>query len=593
VPSPKNNPFSRWFKRTRSASSKPVASSREKREKRFFQTLHAGRTFPALTKWRFLPLVLNKKERTLFWCALCLLVVSVFALLISWYVSHVALGSSRGGTYTEGVIGTPQFVNPLYAQGNDIDQDLVRLVYTGLMQWHPTEGLVTDLAESYTISDDERVYAFTLRDDALWHDGTPVTIRDVIFTFNAIQNPEYKSSLHSAFRGVTIEQIDDRSVAFTLSEPFAPFLAALTVGILPAEYWGDLDPTTARLAERNLTPMGSGPYAVLEFTKDKRGAIQSYTLERFEDFYGGEPNIDTIEFKMYESLPELLLALKNHNVEGAAFVPKSRVDEFSSAPYQLINPHLPQVTALFFNVKHEYVEDARVRQALSAALDKDVIVETVLKGHGTVAHSLLLPDSVESPLENPLGYSPDKARTLLEEVGFDDETHLPITLTTVDQEETVLAANSIADMWRAVGVDVTVKAVDPARLREEVLKDRSYDILLSGTLYGIDPDPYPFWHSSQATHPGLNLSQYANRDVDKAIEKARTLSDVNERQGLYREVATTVNASLPAIFLYQPTYSYVTSSRIRGINIDSIVIPADRFGQVHEWYIKTRRQFYW
>lgn len=540
-----------------------------------------------------MPLVLNKKERAIFWSAFWALMVSVSVLLVGWYASHLVFGPATGGTYTEGLIGSPQFINPLYAQGNDVDQDIARLVYSGLMQWHPTEGLVTDLAESYTISDDERVYAFTLRDDALWHDGTPVTVRDVIFTFNAIQNPEYKSPLSSAFRGVTIEQIDDRSIAFTLSDPFAPFLAAFTVGLLPANQWGDLDPATARLAERNLAPIGSGPYAFKEFAKDKRGAIQSYTLERYDEYYGGAAHIETIEFRMYPSLPELLLALENRNVEGAAFVPKSQLERFGGSSYQWVNPHLPQVTALFFNVKHEYVEDARVRRALSAAIDKDAIVRDVLRGYGTVAHSLLLPDDIEEPLVNPVGYDPVLARALLEEVGFDDETHLPITLTTVEQEETVLTANTIADMWRAVGVDVTVKTVDPALFREEVLKDRSYDILLSGTLYGIDPDPYPFWHSSQASHPGLNLSQYANRDIDKKIEEARTLSDINERMRLYREVAQSVNGALPAIFLYQPTYSYVTSSRIRGIALDSIVAPADRFGQAHEWFVKARRQFRW
>lgn len=514
-------------------------------------------------------------------------------MLIGWYASHLVFGPATGGVYTEGLVGSPQFINPLYAQGNDVDQDIARLVYSGLMQWHPTEGLVTDVAESYTISDDERVYAFTLRDNATWHDGSPVTVRDVMFTFSAIQNPEYKSPLSSAFRGVTIEQIDDRSVAFTLSDPFAPFLAALTVGLLPANHWGDLDPATARLAERNLAPIGSGPYAFKEFAKDKRGAIQSYTLERYDDYYGGAAHIETIEFKMYPSLQELLLALENRNVEGAAFVPKSQLERFGGSAYQRVNPHLPQVTALFFNVKHEYVEDARVRRALSAAIDKDAIVEHVLRGNGRVAHSLLLPDTMEEPVVNPVGYDPDMARALLEEVGFDEETHLPITLTTVEQDETVLAANTIADMWRAVGVDVTIKTVDPALFREEVLKDRSYDILLSGTLYGIDPDPYPFWHSSQASHPGLNLSQYANRDVDKKIEEARTLSDINERMRLYREIAQSVNGALPAIFLYQPTYSYVTSSRIRGIAMDSIVVPADRFGQANEWFVKARRQFHW
>lgn len=108
---------------------------------------------------------------------------------------------------------------------------------------------------------------------------------------------------------------------------------------------------------------------------------------------------------------------------------------------------------------------------------------------------------------------------------------------------------------------------------------------------GSDPDPYPFWHSSQITSPGLNLSQFANRDADEHIETARSTTNIQERATAYASFADEVNETVPATFLYQPTYTYVTADRIRGIELDTIVVPSDRFGQVNMWYIKTKKRF--
>ncbi|MBI2476715.1 hypothetical protein HYV72_00930, partial [Candidatus Uhrbacteria bacterium] len=213
-----------------------MEASHTKKQRKFFQHLKSSRRFPTPHQWTALPRVLSVRERRFFWGSFTLCVLSVLFFVGYMLVSHVVLVPVSGGTYTEGLIGSPQFINPLYTSSNDVDQDISRLVFSGLMQWHPQNGLITDLAESYTISEDKRVYTFTLRNDALWHDGSPVTVRDVMFTYSAIQNPEFKSPLYSALRGVTIEQVDDRTVAFKLEEPFAPFLSVLSTGILPAEY---------------------------------------------------------------------------------------------------------------------------------------------------------------------------------------------------------------------------------------------------------------------------------------------------------------------------------------------------------------------
>lgn len=539
--------------------------------------------------------------------AMSLFILSAAFLLVQLYLTNRILAPAIGGTYTEGLIGSPQFINPLFASSNDADRDISRLVYSGLMQQHPNEGLITDLASSYNISEDELVYTFTLRDNALWHDGTPVTTRDIIFTFTAIQSPEYKSPLGSAFQGVAIEQVNDNTVAFTLDEPFAPFLSSLTVGIMPADYWGDLDPATMRLAERNLVPIGSGPFKFLEFAKDKKGVIQTYSLERNAKYYGDAPYIEQIDFKFYPDAEGALDALMNRRIEGVAIAPINELENLSDEGHlKIVTPYLPQITTLFFNLENDKVENSKLRDALGNAIDKEALIEEVLMDRGRVMHGAILPQTGnESTAENPSPYDADRTRAILGELGYtikgedvfatkgEDETleKIELTITTIDSPETVAVAEFIKNSWIEVGIDAQVNAVHPSSFRDEVLKERSYDILLSGTLYGGDVDPYPFWHSSQAKHPGLNLSQYTNRIVDDMIADARKISDEDEREQKYAELVTTINEDFPAVFLYQPTYNYVTADKIHGQDISSIIIPADRFGQVSMWYVKTRKRF--
>jgi peptide/nickel transport system substrate-binding protein len=595
-----NNPFSRFKKRSHKSS--PVKSGAE-HKKRFLRAQKATRRFPSFAQWAHLPRLLKSPEKILLNAASILGAISIAALLVWGYTTNLSVQPARGGSYTEGLVGSPQFINPLYSSASSVDQDIARLVYSGLMKWDPTAGLIPDLAESYTISEDETVYTFSLRSDATWHDGTAVSPRDVIFTFNALQSPEYRSPLLGSFQGVSIEQVDERTVSFILDESFAPFLSTLSVGIMPADYWGDLDPQTTRLAERNLRPIGSGPYEFSEFEKDKRGVIQSYTLMRYPKYYGGPAYIEDITFKFYPTVEAGIEAIKSKRVEGLAVVPKDRVEEVENSDIQVLNPSLPQTTALFFNIKKGLLTDTKLRKALAIATDKDVIVDEVLNGEAEVTHTPVASNYTKetTAYDNPTPFNIDQARTQLNELGWTlhegeeirrkGETSLELTITTVDETETVAVANNIVEQWKLAGVRANVRTIDPSVFRNEVLVDRDYEILLSGILMGSDPDLYPFWHSSQIAHPGLNLSQFGNRTADEAIESARQTSDIETRKDLYEELTVIVNEVVPAVFLYRPTYTYVTNDKINGIDLDAIVSPADRFGQINQWFIKTKKGF--
>lgn len=559
------------------------------------------RAIPTLSQWRELPRYLSQRERHIFAAAVAGILLVASILGFRYFSSNTSLVPAVGGSYTEGLVGTPQFMNPLYAVASDTDADLTRLLFSGLMRFDPALGIVPDLAESYTMSDDQKVYTFTLRSNALWHDGTPVTPEDVVFTIQAIQNSEYHSPLYVSFGGIAVEATDDHTVAFTLAEPFTPFLSTLTVGILPSHLWENVPPSSAQLALINRQPIGSGPYVFKKATVDQRGTIRGITLLRNIDFYRGAPFIETLTFNFYTSSGELVDAVKNKNVEGAGFIPfEDAVAMSEDYGLQVLNPSLPQFTAVFFNqARSSILADDAVRTALNQAVDRATLVTTVLGGQASAITSPVLATMPGyDAAAGAVAFDTTAAAAALDTAGWKipegsatrakGDVALSFTLTVVDTAELRLVADAVKAAWTAVGADVALQYVDGNTLQNDTLRNRSYDALLTAELYGATPDTFPFWHSSQVAYPGLNLSQFSSRKADDAIETARKSTDQAARNEAYATIAALIADETPAVFLYQSTYTYATTAKIKGIVLPTVTAPSDRFSRVNEWYMKTR-----
>ena len=591
---------------------------------------------PSKQQIKHLPRLLSKQERTVALIAISLVLISGFFLARHLTDAQRITIPDVGGTYVEGVVGSPQLINPLYSSISDVDADISRLVFGGLMTYDTRDGLTTDLAEFYEISEDGTQYTFILRDDARWHDGQRVLADDVIFTINAILNPDYRSPLQGQFANVAVEQIDDRTVRFTLSEAHAPFLAALTIGILPSHIWQNISPINATLTELNTKPIGSGPYEFEKFVKDSKGTVVSYTLIRHSDYHGRAPYLDTLTLKFYPSNDAAIDALRNHNVEGVGFLPPALAqDIIETQSGQLLTASMTQYTAAFFNLNNTILSDEAVRQALVKATDTQAIIHEALYGYGVEIDSLIVSGLLGDYEGAPIAYDVSGAQELLVSAGWaltgseptsepaeetdgemtegepDDETvstpveepsepsnirkkndtTLSLELVTLDTQELRTVAQMLKQQWEEIGVSLTITAVDSNTLHNTILKNRDYDILLSGELYRIDPDLYAFWHSSQTDFPGLNISGYENPDVDVLIAQARTTHDEQERIELYQQIQEAITADNPAVLLYQPLYTYFVSEDLQGVELSSIVSPADRFSRIQDWYIKTRKVF--
>ncbi|MFH1366825.1 MAG: ABC transporter substrate-binding protein [Patescibacteria group bacterium] len=560
----------------------------------------AKKRLPAKNQWRYIKNILTPTEKFVINACFTIIIAALIFLGIRYYGRHVNYLPKDGGKYVEAMVGAPKYVNPVLCQTSDVDHDLVKLIFSSLMKYDDQGALIPDLTEKYEISEDQKTYTFYLRKDVKWHDGENLSANDVLYTIETIQDPEYNSPLLYNLKGIAGEKIDDYTFKLTLKEPFSPFLSTLTFGILPQHLYLDVFSENFRLIEYNLKPIGSGPFKFKTLTRGSLGNIKSYNLERNEDYYGQKPYLDNLIFRFYPDMLSAVEALKNKNVEGISYLSKEYQEKLPAKLnlnyYDLL---LPQYAAVFFNTKNSVLSDQKVRQALAYASDRAKIISEVLKGKGEI---------VDGPiLKGFLGYHPDikkynfdltEAEKILDEAGWKKNEEgkrvkgsdeLKFTLTTVNQSDYAKAAEILKAAWEEAGFSVELNLVENERLQKEVIKPRTYDAFLYGEIIGYDPDPYPFWHSSQERDPGLNLSIYFDKQIDKVLEQARVTSDEKERSLKYVEFQNLLANDLPAIFLYTPYYTYGLAKKIKGFDLEKIVSPQDRFADVEKWYIKTRR----
>lgn len=546
---------------------------------------------------------LSGRERQLLGTFLLLLFVGAAWGIGSLLRATTTVIPAAGGTLVEGMVGQPRFVLPILAATNDVDADLSRLLYNGLLTVDERGELVGDLAETIEPSEDGKQYTVRLRAGVVWHDGAPFTTDDVLLTFSLIRDPAAKSPLATAFQGVTVKKADDRTIHFLLEEPYAPFPSALTVGILPAHLWGEIPPQGLALSERALRPIGTGPF---QFKKLRRmelsGEVREYRLARNSRYHRGAPLLDGITVKFFATADDLLRALRRGDVQSAGPLSPASVPELArSRALTIRRLRLPQYFAVFFNqAKSAPVSDPAVRRALSAATDRPRLIAEALHGEGV---------AVETPFPAGIfGHAPDvattpldveRAKQNLEEAGWKDldgdgtrekdGTPLAFTLVTSDWLEYVATANLLVEQWRQIGVAVSVQSAASGTLQADILRPRDYEALLYGEVLGSDPDPYPFWHSTQTRDPGLNLALFKDRDADRLLEEARKTTDREARRAAYRKFQERLIEEVPAIFLYSPTLAYALPAKLAGTFLESASLPADRFAAVQTWHLKTRR----
>lgn len=508
-----------------------------------------------------------------------------------------ATTSAAGGEWLIYHLGAePATLNPVTA--TDAAQSTItggKIYETLLERDNETLELVPLLAESWEISEDKMQFTFRLREDVKWHDGEPFTSADVVFSYNAIMDPEVDSPhLKSYYQEILdVEALDTHTVRFTYARPY--FLALEFCGgmpIVPKHIFqeGDFNRNPA-----GRMPVGTGPYTFTEWQTGIR-----IVLERNEDYWGDKPDIQRVIFKIIADPTVTFQVLRRQELDVAGLTPL-QWDRQSNNPAfrENFNKHSyfrPNYNFIGWNMERPFFEDRRVRTALTHLLDRELLLKKILLGLGEIVTNPFYIHSPEYPEDiEPLVYDPAKAVSLLEEAGWVDSTGDGIR----DREgvrfefEFLLPSGSdisekIATIYKEelqkVGIKMNIRMTEWAVFTTR-LSERRFDAVILGWSMGVETDPYQIWSSTQIDH-GSNFVGFSNERADELLEQARKEFDRDIRIELYREFAHIVHREQPYTFLFCRESTIAVHKRFRNVNIYPLGI------DFLEWYVPTELQKY-
>lgn len=506
----------------------------------------------------------------------------------------------RGGLYTEGVIGVPQVLNPLLAT-SDADRDISGLLFEGLSTLLPDGSVQPALAEKWEVSSCGTVYTCTLRSNAYWHDGEPVTTVDVLFTLNLLRLPDFSpTSLQGLWTRVQAQALDDRRIRFTLERPYAPFLSYTTFPLLPAHLLQKVPPADLLNHPFHLHPVGTGPFRFVRL--EEEDGIPVLELEANPLYYRGPPYLDEVHFRYYRDEGLLVEALLRGEVDGAFGLSRSALERLAGrADLVAYRAYLQAYNILFLNTHSRFLRDRRIRQALALGLDRAALIKG-FEEEAFLANGPISPISWAYKPDLPaFPYDPARAVRLLEEAGWLDRNgdgvrerdihSLELVLLTRDTPpERVVLANRIKQQLAPLGISVRVAVVSHEAFRRR-LAERDFDLLLYGWgQLGRDPDEFVLWHSSQTGPEGSNLSSLQNETIDHLLEQGRTILDRDLRIPIYWQFQEEFVREVPAIPLYYPVYTYILPAQMQGVEQFPLNEPGERFRTITGWYLKTQVQ---
>ncbi len=546
----------------------------------------------------------NAKERIWLGIFLVIILFSISFLIHNIYQGQTAESPAFGGTYVEAMPESPHNLNPLLST-NDSDRDLSRLIFSSLLKYNEKGELTPDLAASYAISKDEKTYTIKLKEGISWHDGEPFNAGDVIFTINAVQNPEYNSPLKTSWQGVKAEAPDVNTVILTLKTPYNAFIENLALlGILPQHIWSKVLPQNFPLADFNLKPIGTGPYRFVKLQKDSFGRIISVNLTANLNYFSSPPLIKNLIFKFYLSEEEIVSAFNRKEVDGILLQNAQNKNQLrglsDSSVFSL--PSL-RVYGLFLNTDDQLLGAQYIREAVNYAINRKEILNKLFSDEGKIAVGPIPPSSPgSSPDITGYSYDPQRTTEILEKnkwvkneegiyekkIGKDKEA-TPLKFTIITTKSMQLAATLIRDYLKNIGIKVDLKIIPLNELQQNYLRTKNYEAILIGESYTTSIDPYVFWHGAAIKDPGLNLSLYNNKKVNKILEGMRQLTDPVKRAQKLEDFQKLVLSDAPAAFLYSPNYIYVVKDIVKNINLTNLMIPSNRFSNINEWYIQTER----
>lgn len=537
----------------------------------------------------------NVRRRVSIWVVLVLVMIGVSA--VQWHISRnsfMTMTYASGGSYSEGVLGPLENLNPIFAK-TGAEKSAAKLLFSSLYRYDSTGNIKTDLADGVKVNDKETEYTVKLKKNLKWSDGHDLTINDVIFTLKLLANPEVGAEI-SGWRSIKFEKVSEDSVKFILPASYSPFVHALTFPIVPEHALKDVKPSNLREHDFSKAPISSGPFAfrlLQNVTSD--GSKKVLYLQSNIYYYGGTPKLDRLQLYVYPTQDDIVKSLRTREITGTSELIYNDQPAEVKSMYATESHSLNNGVYALFNNNSQFLQSKSVRQALALSVDTGKLRQSLSLSTEELSGPIL--NKFLGKASQPLGYDTKKAKSLLDAEGWKvvdnarqkENVKLKLNMVVLKNNNYEKAAQYLAQAWRnELNIEVDVKVIDPndasQNILQTILQPRNFDVLIYELSLGGDPDAYAYWHSSQATNNGLNFSNYNNAVADDALESGRSKLSLKQRFDRYEKFANTWKTDAPAIALYQPKSDYIHIRSVKALDEKTEVVnPVDRYVDVQYW----------
>ncbi len=508
------------------------------------------------------------------------------------FAKFLRSNSNTNDTYTEGMVGAISSFNPLFVSANYVDKVVDSLVFEKFV-YIGTDGKPTPgIAKEWSVSQDNLTYTFLLAENSYWQNGEPITIDDVLFTFDtaiSLYTDYHFDSVGSALEGMTVSKVDERTIQFTLKSSNPTFFEAIAIYIVPKNVLENVSMTEMPFDSFALSPVGSGKYKV---NKTEQNAI--YLVDNEYDKYS--PSIKKIVFRIYPDYVSLETAMRVGDIDTLGTWDSEALSFMKDYPNYgvLTKVETHRNRLLFFNVRKDVLKDKNLRIGLSYLLNKETLL----------SDAPLVGDVMQGPLPSSswafnsqldyYAYNVEKATAFLSNAGYTKNAEtgyfeskegniLSFTLSYLDNDLNNRVIASIISLFDKEGVVIKPRALSYNEISQQVIATRDFEILLYEVETTVDPDQYNLWHSLKVNYPDLNLSGYEYERVDILLEDARKTNNITTRQSKYAQFQKYLMADAPAIFLYHPTFMFYFDSKLSGIDVSNINFSYERYWNIQDW----------
>jgi peptide/nickel transport system substrate-binding protein len=499
-------------------------------------------------------------------------------------------GPQQGGSIVLGASGEPVIFNDYYNQ-DSASADVTDLVFAGLMRSNENLEIVPHIAVDFPkISEDGLEWTYELHKGVKFHDGVELTAHDVVFSFEIPLHPDYTGPRAGTFENLEkVEALDDHTVKFTLSEPDAQWPITAGYSILPKHLLEDVAIADLEdYKEFNIDkPIGAGPFKFVSWTPG-----QNLVVEAFDDYFEGRPYLDKITWRFAADANALVLLLETGDVDHIV-APAAELATIETYDHVEIYSTLAlRYDYIGWNLQNPLFQDKKVRQALTHAIDRQEITETILEGRAEVAHAPVSPLSWAYNDNVPkFEFNPEKAKELLAEAGWEpgadgilqkDGERFSFTVLSNDGNTTRRDIGIIMQQYLGqVGIEVKAEQMEWGAFLDKIsAPNYDFDAVVLAWGLALDPDPSAIWHSKEIAQ-GLNNISYSNPEVDAISDSNRKILDQTERAKELAKVWEILAEEQPYTYLYYPQQHLAMNKNIKGF----VHHPRVTFYRVNEWYL--------